>query len=60
MPNKLREKYTVLNPHSTVVKDYDSLVEQLDAIVVELKSERNAAQRNPGGGQNGNANGNSN
>eukprot|EP00984_Skeletonema_dohrnii_P013321 scaffold5496_cov144-Skeletonema_dohrnii-CCMP3373.AAC.1 len=60
MPNRLREKYKVLNPHSTVVKDYDSLVEQLDAIVVELKSERNAAQRNPGGGRNGNANGNSN
>jgi hypothetical protein len=60
MPNKLREKYKVLNPHATVVKDYDSLVEQLDAIVVSLKSERNAAQKNPGSGKNGNSNGNPN
>eukprot|EP00975_Prorocentrum_lima_P018893 3980931-Prorocentrum_lima.AAC.1 len=61
MPQKIRERLKVHKPHLTLIKDFDGLIEQLDAILVNLKSERKSESNNQkktgaGGGKGGNTN----
>eukprot|EP00985_Skeletonema_marinoi_P015367 scaffold7918_cov143-Skeletonema_marinoi.AAC.1 len=46
MPQKIRERLKVHKPHLTLIKDFDGLIEQLDAILVNLKSERKSESNN--------------